>query len=147
MFVGSIPANADPGPDAVRHEVVTFAHCHLAARDSLLDVSRKLEDPSTASSSELLARTHFLRTTDIHNRGDIVWVNVNGFQAKDASQQEAQWSFIRAVLTRWQAQTDHFVLGGDFNASLSIRQGYSPTSVAHAADSLIFLFTNQLSLK
>ncbi len=74
VFVGSLRADPDPGPrlSAVRHEVVTFVQCHLAARASLQDVSRQLEDPSGASTCKLQAGTHFLRTTDINNKVNIV---------------------------------------------------------------------------
>ncbi len=44
VFVGSLRADPDPGLGVVRHEAVTFVHCHLAARASLLDISRQLED-------------------------------------------------------------------------------------------------------
>jgi hypothetical protein len=110
------------------------------SRTSLLDFSRQLDEPSAALSSELLARTHFLWTTDMHSRLDIIWANI-------WATWEAQWSLIRVVLIRWQAQTDHFILGCDLNAIPSIWHGYSLISAAHAADSLLWRFTKQLSLQ
>ena len=124
-----------------------MVHCHLAARASLLEVSRQLGDPGDASRGELHARTHFLRTTDIHSQVRVLWVNVYGFQARDASKQRAQWAFIGAVLDRWQSHVDHIVVGGDFNASLSPRVGYQPASAVHAADALAQTSADALSLQ
>jgi len=143
LFVGKLP---EDGSDAPRHEVVTFVHSHLAARASLLEVTRLAYDCGGASRCELLSRTHFVRTTDVHSKVNVVWVNVYGFQAKDVAKQEAQWGFISAVVGRWQSQADHIVLGGDFNASLLPRSGYRPDSVVHVADALIQRSVAQLSL-
>ncbi len=66
--------------------------------------------------------------TDIHIKVNIVWANFYGFQAKNATKQEAQWSIIRAVLARWQRQAGHVTLGRDFNASLPSQR---PRSLMH----------------
>ena len=81
-------------------QVVTFVHSHLAARASLLEVTRQLGDSSEVSRRELLAHTHFLRTTDIHTNVNILWCNVYGFQAADGPKQQTQWAHIGAVLDR-----------------------------------------------
>lgn len=143
LFVGRLP---DDGSGAVRHEVVTFVHSHLAARASLLEVSRQAYDVDNVSRGELLSRTHFVRTTDVHSRVTVVWTNIYGFQAKDVAKQEAQWAFVSAVLGRWQSQTDHIIIGGDFNASLLPRSGYRPDSVVHIADAVIRRNVEDLSL-
>ena len=143
LFVGRLP---EDGSKALRHEVVSFVHCHLAARASLLEVSRQASDCDGASPSELLLRTHFVRTTDIHSSINVVWGNVYGFQARDSMKQEAQWRFIRAVLDRWQSQTDHVILGGDSSSSLRPRSGYLPNSAVHAADARTLRFIEQSSL-
>ncbi len=100
VVVGSFRKDADPGLSSVRHEIVIFVDCHPAARASLLNVSRQLEDPNGASSCEMLERTRFMRTTDVPNEVNIIWANIYTFQGKDATRQEALWSLIRAVLDR-----------------------------------------------
>ena len=73
LFVGKLPSNS---PGDVRHEVVTFVHLHLAARASLLEVTRQAQDPAGTSPSILLSRTHFVRTTDVYTKVSVLWGNV-----------------------------------------------------------------------
>ena len=102
LYVGTLPAPDSAEARRPRIQVVTFVHAHLAARASLLEVTRQLNSPSAASRRELLAHTHFLRTTDIHSNVNILWVNVYAFQADAGPKQAAQWDLIGAVLDRWQ---------------------------------------------
>ena len=88
LFVGKLPSNS---PGDVRHEVVTFVHLHLAARASLLEVTRQAQDPAGTSPSILLSRTHFVRTTDVYTKVSVLWGNVYAFQAGDPVCQESQW--------------------------------------------------------
>ncbi len=143
LFVGTLPKD---GPSSQRHEVVTFVHCHLAARATLLDITRQTMDVTAASRSELLSKTQVLRTTDVQSQVNILWLNIYGFQASDPTRQEAQWNLIHSVVTRWQPQSDYVIIGGDFNASLTRRFGYNPDSKVHCADALARRFTQQLSL-
>ncbi len=124
LFVGKLPTDDS---DAARHEVVTFVNSHLAARASLLEVLRQVNDIKGATRSELLSRTHFVLTSDVLSMTRVLRANVYGFQAKEVVKQEAQWGLISSVLHRWQAQVDHVILGGDFNAFLPPRLGFGPT--------------------
>ena len=143
LFVGKLPGNS---PGDIRHEVVTFVHIHLAARASLLEVTRQAQDPAGTSPNILLSRTHFVRTTDVYTKVSVLWGNVYAFQASNPVCQESQWEFISAVIGRWESQTDHIILGGDFNASLATRWGYRSDSQVHVADARIRRFVDQLSL-
>jgi len=143
LFVGKLPKDAS---DLHRHEVITFVHCHLAARATLLDISQQLNDSFGASRCDLHSRVQVLRTTDVQSKVNILWINVYGFQASEPTRQEAQWALISAVTERWQPQSDYTVIGGDFNASLSSRAGYRPDSLVHRADSLVRRYAESLGL-
>ena len=49
LFVGALPAPDSSNASRRRAQVVTFVHCQLAARASLLEVTRQLGDSSAAS--------------------------------------------------------------------------------------------------
>jgi len=86
-------------------------------------------------------------TSDVLSKTRALWAEVYGFQAKVVVKKEALWVLISSVLHRWQAQVDHVILGGDFNASLLPRLGYRPDSIVRVADALIQRSVAQLSLE
>ena len=115
--------------------VVTFVHLALAARGTQIDI-HKMPSPNTACSIEDLAsRVQIIKTVDIHTDECILWVNVYQFQAVQQVEQSALLALLGGVLEEWGPKVHHIVCGGDFNASLTARVGYSMDSLTAVADS------------
>ena len=131
MFTGSGRRLTRSG---ARLQAVTLVHVQLAARASLLDVKEQAAAVEQAA-PDVLAHAHFLRIIDPRSDVTLLIANCYQYQATDPILQEALLSLVTAVLVRWSSQTDHVILGGDWNASLSPRIGYAgaaPTVLADA---------------
>ena len=64
----------------------------------------------------------------------LLLVNVYQYQADQPEQQAALLSLISSVAQRWSSQSQHVILGGDWNASLRPRVGYSGLASRARAD-------------
>jgi len=107
-------------------QVVSFIHIQLAARASLLDIGQQLTAVAQAA-PDARSRTHFIRVIDPLSEVSLLLVNVYQYQADQPEQQAALLSLISSVVQRWGSQSQHIILGGDWNASLrpsSATQGW-----------------------
>ena len=126
-------------------QVVTLVHVSLAARASLLDVAQQSVELVRVD-AEALSRVHFLRLIDPRSGVTFLVANVYQYQADQLTRQSALLSFIREVIGRWQDLSDHIVVGGDFNASIQPRFGYSERSITAQADELLQAWVLQTNL-
>ena len=114
-------------------QVVTLVHYLLAARASLLDVTSQLEALGSEA-PEARSRTHFLRVLDPLSHVSLLLGNVYQYQAEQPGQQAALLKLMSSVVERWGGQADHVIIGGDWNASLRPRIGYSGHALITRAD-------------
>ena len=128
-----------------RVDTVTLVHIRMAARASLLDVSREFA-PIAGQAPEALARVHFVRLLDPEGQVALLLGNVHQYQAGDSPQQTAVLSLIKSVITRWGPVSQHVVIGGDWNASLAPREGYSVETVTGGADARLAQWLRELGL-
>ena len=117
VFVGRSVSRASPYTKQT-YQVITFMHCHLAARASILNVDSQAGELTNVDASDLLNRSHFIRTTDTSNGKNALWGNIYGFQATDPLKQEALWTFIESVLQRWGSSTDSLPVSTTCTSSL-----------------------------
>jgi hypothetical protein len=105
----------------------------MAARASLLDV-RAQYSTLEQSAPGALQQAHFVRMSDPRTNVTILVGNIYQFQATQPERQAAMLEMIGRVLARWRDNTDLFVIGGDFNASLRPRVGYVGSETIARAD-------------
>ena len=130
LFV-SKPPRLEKGRGKIH--VATLVHVSLAARATLLDVKQKSFDV-LRDDLEILSRVHFIRLIDPRSGVSLLLANVYQYQADQATRQAALLKLIHDVVQRWRSQSDHVIVGGDFNASIQPRFGYSEASVTCQAD-------------
>ena len=132
--------------DEVR--VVTFVHRALAARGTQVDISKLISPNSTCSVRELASRLQVIRTLDVHTDTVIMWMNIYNYQSKQHREQQALLDLIGVLVAEWGPKVQHIVCGGDWNASLSPRLGYSADSITSAADKRLssWLKLNSISM-
>ena len=116
-------------------DVVTLVHIKMASRASLLDIRAQFQVASIREQApEALTKVHFLRLLDPTGQVSILLGNVHNFQAGQHSQQTALLALVKQVVDRWGPQSDHVIVGGDWNATLLAREGYAEDSVTKVAD-------------
>ena len=125
--------------------VVTLVHVHLAARATMLDINQQL------AAIDLVApdcrwRVHFLRVLDPHSQVALLIGNVYQAQATQPEQQDALLALTGSVIQRWSDQSDHIIIGGDWNASLQQRVGYSGLAHINRADARLRSWSMQAGL-
>ena len=114
-------------------DIITLVHIKMAARASLLDISKEFA-PLAAQAPEALARVHFVRILDPEGQVSVLLGNVHQYQARESMPQAAVHSLITRVLARWGADSQHAIVGGDWNASLAPRLGYAVETATSEAD-------------
>ena len=114
-------------------QVVTLVHVQMAARASLLETTQDLEEVRR-DAPECHLQAHFLRMTDPRSGISFLIANVRQYQASHPLQQAAMLAFVERVVRRWGSQSDYTLVGGDFNASLRPRVGYSGLHCIRVAD-------------
>ena len=115
-------------------KVVTFVHRALAARGTQVDISKLISPNSTCSVRELASRLQVIKTTDVHTDTVIMWINIYNYQSKQHREQQALLDLISILVAEWGPKVQHIVCGGDWNASISPRTGYSTDSLTSTAD-------------
>ena len=128
--------------------VITFVHLALAARGTQIDIHKMTSPHPACPIEDLAARMQIIKTTDIHTETNILWINVYQYQASQPVEQQALLDLLTQVVLEWGPKVHHIICGGDFNASLSPREGYSAASVTSAADARLstWLSTGTASL-
>ena len=111
----------------------------FAARASLLNISDQF-CPFRDVIPDGLAHIHFLRTVDPISNVVFLIGNCYQYQASCPGKQQAMLDLITAIKMRWESQTHHTILAGDWNASLSPRQGYSGSADITRADDTLQLW-------
>ena len=117
-------------------EVVTLLHYQLAARASLLNISEQARTVDGVI-PDATAHVHFLRAIDPISNVSLLIGNCYQYQANYPQKQQAMLRLVAAVRSRWAPQSHHFIVAGDWNASLQPRQGYSGTDVITRADAAL----------
>ena len=92
------------------------------------------------------SRAHFIRVIDPLSEVSLLLVNVYQYQADQPEQQAALLSLISSVAQRWSSQSQHVILGGDWNASLRPRVGYSGLAPTARADARLQAWSVSTSL-
>ena len=106
-------------------QTVTLVHVQLAARASLLDVSQQCSAPEIRRAApDVLCHAHFIRIIDPRSEVSLLIANCYQYQTSQPEKQAALLALVSSVIDRWSPQTDHVILGGDWNASLKPRIGY-----------------------
>ena len=123
-------------------QVVTLVHIQMAARASLLEISQELKDVRD-NAPECSLQAHFIRMVDPRSGISFLLANVRQFQASQASQQAAMLALVLQVTHRWEAQSDYILVGGDFNASLRPRVGYSGLDSIRVADASLLKWCSE----
>ena len=114
-------------------DVVTLVHIRMAARASLLDISKEVA-PLVEHAPDALRRVHFVRILDPEGQVAVLLGNVHQAQARETTQQTAVLAVITRVIARWGPDSHHVVIGGDWNGSLAPRVGYAVDSITRRAD-------------
>jgi hypothetical protein len=114
-------------------DIVTLVHIKMAARASLLDISKEFA-PLAQQAPEALARVHFVRILDPEGQAAVLLGNIHQYQARESMPQAAVLSLIQRVIARWGADSQHVIVGGDWNACLAPRLGYAIETVTSATD-------------
>ena len=114
-------------------DIVTLVHIKMAARASLLDISKEFA-PLAEQAPEALARVHFVRILDPEGQAAVLLGNIHQYQARESMPQAAVLSLIQRVIARWGVDSQHVIVGGDWNASLAPRLGYAVETVTSATD-------------
>ena len=132
--------------DTIR--VVTFVHLALAARGTQIDIHKMTSPHPTCPIEDLATRIQVIKTTDVHTETNIIWINIYQYQASQPVAQQALLDLITHVIQEWSHKVQHIICGGDFNASLSQRVGYSAASLTTSADARLsaWLSTNAAPL-
>ena len=121
-----------------RLQTVTLVHVQLAARASLLDVSQQCSAQEIRRvAPDVLCHAHFVRIRDPRSEVSLLIANCYQYQATTPGKQAALLTLVSSVIDRWLPQTDHVILGGDWNASLSPRIGYCGAPPTVLADERI----------
>jgi hypothetical protein len=89
------------------------------------------------STARWIQQAHFVRMSDPPTNVTILVGNIYQFQATKPERQAAMLQMIGRVLARWRDNTDFFVIGGDFNASLRPCVGYVGSETVARADALL----------
>ena len=124
---------------------VTVVNINLAARALLLDIGEQLAVLSQES-PDARWRAHFILNIESLSEVSLLLGNVYQYQAGQPEQQAALLTLIRSVIQRWAGQADHVILGGDLNASLRPRLGYSGLAHIRAADARLHAFSQEAGL-
>lgn len=124
--------------------VITFIHLGLSARGSQIDIHRMTSPDPLIPIKELAGRIQAIKTIDVHNSKSILWINIYNYQATQVAQQKALLEIFRLIVIEWGPKVDYILGGGDFNASLSPRDGYSLTTATKQADRALQLWFEQL---
>ena len=90
--------------------------------------SQQLEAVASAV-PDACCRVHFVRVLDLHSEALLLVGNIYQAQASQPEQQDVLLNLISRVIERWGGLSDHVMIGGDWNASLQQRIGYS--NIAH----------------
>jgi hypothetical protein len=114
-------------------DVVSLVHIKMAARASLLDISKEAA-PIVGQAPEALARLHSVRIMDPEGQVAVLLGNVHQAQARDSVQQAVVLAVVKRVVDRWAPHSHHVVIGGDWNASVAPRVGYAADTVTRGAD-------------
>jgi hypothetical protein len=136
----SLFANRNAQTSGDNIDVVTLVHAKMAARASLLDIRTQFKSISELA-PDAMAKIHFLRLSDPAGQTSILLGNVHNYQASQPSRQTAMLELIRRVVERWAPQSNHVIIGGDWNASLKPRVGYVAGSATVAADARLAAWT------
>mmetsp|Transcript_37221 Transcript_37221/g.99058 ORF Transcript_37221/g.99058 Transcript_37221/m.99058 type:complete len:2324 (+) Transcript_37221:2749-9720(+) len=122
-----------PGHAKGKIETVTLIHVNLAAQATLLNIEQEF-GKMRMTIPDCLARIHFVWLTDPVSKVNLLVCNCYQYQAGAQAQQQAMLDLITMVTTRWKERADHVIMGGDWNASLQERIGYSGTECIAKAD-------------
>ena len=125
-----------------RIQVITFVHAQVAARASLLNIAQELEEARSAAPESNL-QVHFLRLIHPMSGVSMLLVNCRQYQASQTQRQAAMLSLITKVIKRWEPQSDYVLVGGDFNATLRPRIGYSGIDCIRVADSSLLRWCSE----
>ena len=68
---------------------------------------------------------HFLRVLYPHLQVALLIGNLYQAQAAQPEQQDALLALTHSAIQRWSDQSDHIIIGGDWNASLQQSVSYS----------------------
>ena len=121
-------------------DVITLVHVKMAARASLLDIRTQFQSVCEQA-PDALDKVHFLRLSDPAGQTTILLGNVHNYQADQPLRQAAMLELIRQVVARWAPQSNHVLIGGDWNATLRTRVGYVAGSKTEAADARLVAWT------
>ena len=121
-------------------QVLTFIHIQLAARASLLEIGQQLATVAREV-PDVRSRVHFIRVIDPLSEVSLLMINVYQYQADQPEQQAALLSLITSVVERWGSQAEHIIAGGDWNASLRPRVGYSERTLTARADARLLAWS------
>ena len=122
----------------------TLVHYYMSARASLLDITDQLDAIATAP--DAWAHLHFLRILEPRSGVRLLVGNVYQFQASQPQQQSMLLEIVGRVLGRWTATSDHIILGGDWNASIIPRVGYSENTYIRQADERMRIWSSAAAL-
>ena len=124
---------------------VTLVHVHLAARVTMLDINQQLATIDLVA-PDCRWRVHFLRVLNPHSQVALLIGNVYQAQVAQPEQQDALLALTFSVIQRCSDQSDHIIIGGDWNASLQQRVGYSGLAHINRADARLRTWSMQAGL-
>jgi hypothetical protein len=124
---------------------MTLVHAQLAARASLLDISLQCTALDIRRAApEVLCHVHFVRIIDPRSE---VSANCYQYQVSQPERQAALLALVDSVIDRWSPQTDHVILGGDWNASMRPRIGYCGAPHTVLADERLLRWSEAAGLR
>ena len=134
----------------MRIQTVTLVHAQLAARASVLDISKQCSDLDIRSAApDVLCHAHFIRVIDPRSEMSLLIGNCYQYQASqpETRKQAALLTLAGSAIDRWLPQTDHVILGGDWNASVWQRIGYCGALQTVLADERLLRWSEAAGLR
>ncbi len=132
----------------MRIQTVTLVHAQLAARASRLDISQQCTALDIRRAApEVLCDVHFVRIIDPRSEVSLLISNCYQYQASQPEKQAALLALVDSVIDRWSPQTDHVILGGDWNASMRPRIGYCGAPHTVLADERLLRWSEAAGLR
>jgi len=126
-------------------DLITLVHVKMAARAALVNIEEQIATV-VGLAPEAAARVHFVRLADPDGQVAVLLGNVHQYDARQSIQQAAVLRLVRSVIDRWGETVQHVIVGGDWNASMHARIGYTAGSVTAAADGSLLEWARETGL-
>ena len=127
-------------------QVVTFVHQSLAARALQIPLTAMPRIGVVTLLNEILQQLQVIRCIDVRTEKPVLFINIYNFTSDSSREQRDMLDLLRVVLETWAPRCDLIYVGGDFNATLVPRHGYSDSTVTGRSNTLLQEFLSSSPL-